>query len=160
MSLAATLTAVAALIAGALVLIAAVVVGYAALAIVSAARASRQWPTVSGRVVRSEIHDSRAFIRYTYAMDGTNYDGTDITGGSWPFQTARTAASRVRRYPAGAQVAVYYDPRHPTTIALLEPGLSVDVLYLPVVASALLFVALALLSWSIRSLYTTATFTQ
>ena len=158
MSFASTLTAVVAMIAGALVLIAAVVVGYTALAIVSAAMASRRWPTVSGRVVRSEIRDSHAVIRYTYAIDGTNYEGTDVTGGGWPYQTARTAAGRVRRYPPGAQVAVYYYPGHPTTIARIEPGLSLDVLYLPAVASALLFAALALLLWSIR--YTSATLTQ
>ncbi len=91
-------------------------------------------------------------------MDGTDYEGTDVSIGGWPYQTASTAASRVKRYPPGAQIAVYYDPRHPTTIALLEPGFSLDVLYLPAVASALLLPTLALLSWSIS--YTTDTFTQ
>jgi hypothetical protein len=137
------------MIAGILLLIAAVVVGYAALAIVSAARASRRWPTVPGRVVRSEVRENRPFIRYQYAMEGEEHEGRDVTWGGWPYPTARTAASRVRRYPAGAQVAVHYDPGHPTTIAILEPGFSLEVLYLPAVASALLVAAFVLLSWSI-----------
>lgn len=71
-----------------------------------------------------------------------------MTVGGWPFRTARSAARRIERYPVGAQVSVYYDPRQPR-VAIIKPGLSLDVLYLPLVATVLMLTALGLLSWSI-----------
>ena len=144
--------AVVAMVVGTLLLIAAVVVTNAALALISTARGSRRWPTAPGRVVRSEARGIRDVIRYRYPIQGEEFEGTDVTLGGWPYPSARTAAERVRRYPTGTQVTVYYDPRHPTTLATLEPGFSLGVLYLPAVSSALLLVALALLSWSVGHL--------
>lgn len=152
LSIASALIALAALIAGGLVLIAGVVVVYTALAMIGLARASRRWPSSSGRIVRSEIRDDRAFIRYGYAVEGEEYEGSDVASGDRPYRTARSAARRLQRYPVGAPVTVYYDPRQPR-IAILEPGLSLDVLYLPAVASLLVLIALALLSWSIWQLF-------
>jgi hypothetical protein len=149
---ASTLMAMAAMIAGALLLIAGAVVGRAALTMIAVARASRRWPTSRGRVVRSEIRENRAFIRYAYPVAGEEYEGRDVAAGDWPYQTARTVARRVQRYPSGAQVTVYYDPGDPARVAILRPGLSFDVLYLPVVASLLVLIAIALLSWSVSTL--------
>ena len=144
--------AVVAMVVGILLFIAAVVVTYAALALVSTARGSRRWPTAPGHVVRSEVRGIRDVIRYRYPIHGEEFEGTEVTLGGWPYPAARTAAERVRRYPTGTQVTVYYDPRHPTTMAILEPGFSLGVLYLPAVSSALLVVSLALLSWSVWDL--------
>ena len=150
-SRASTLIALAGIIAGGLLLIAGVVVGFAASAMVALARASRRWPRTSGHVVRSEILERQPLIRYQYQVEGEEFEGRDIAVGDWPFRTARSAARRVQRYPAGAQVTVYYDVRDPR-VAMLEPGLSLDVLYLPVVATILMVIALVLLSWSIWQL--------
>lgn len=150
-SRASTLFAVAGIIAGGLLLIAAVVVGFAASAMVALARASRRWPSTSGRVVRSEILERQPVIRYQYHVQGEEFEGRDVAAGDWPFRTARSAARRVQRYSAGTHVTVYYDVRDPR-VAVLEPGLSVDVLYLPVLASVLMLTALLLLSWSIWQL--------
>jgi hypothetical protein len=148
---ASTLIALAGIIAGGLLLIAGVVVGFAASAMVALARASRRWPSTSGHVVRSEILERQPLIRYQYQVQGEEFEGRDIAAGDWPFRTARSAARRVQRYPAGAQVTVYYDDRDPG-VAMLAPGLSRDVLYLPVVATVLMVIALVLLSWSIWQL--------
>jgi hypothetical protein len=146
LSPASALIAVAAIFAGVLVLIAAVVVGHAAVKMIGLARASRHWKMCPGRVVRADILDGRPVIRYAYTVDGEVYEGRDVAVGDWPYRTPRSAANRARRYPVNAQVAVYYDPRQ-QDVAILKPGLSLDVFYLPVVASLLVFVALAFLSW-------------
>ena len=141
------ITAVAMVI-GVLALIAGTVVGVAAVAMIAVARASRGWPTAPGRVVRSEVRDGRAVIRYVYPVKGEEHEGYDIAAGDWPYRPARSAARRVQRYPVGAAVNVYYNPLQPN-IAMLKPGLVPDVFYLPVVTALLIFIALPLLSWSI-----------
>ena len=140
--------AVAAIVIGVLALIAGTVVGVAAVAMINVARASRRWPAVAGRIVGSEIRDGRAVIRFVYTVEGEEHEGFDVAAGDWPFQSARSAARRVQRYPVGAQVNVYYNPRHPN-IAVLEPGLAPGVFYLPVVATLLMFIALPSISWSV-----------
>ena len=142
------IVAVAAMIIGILALISGTVVSVAAAAMIAVARASRHWPTVSGRVVRSEIRDGRAVIRFVYSVEGQEHEGSDVAAGDWPYRPARSAERRVQRYPAGADVNVYYNPRQPN-VAMLIPGLVPDVFYLPVVAAPLMFIALSLLSWSI-----------
>lgn len=145
------LVAVAAALSGVLALIAGAVIGRAALAIVALARQSGRWPTVPGRVLRSEIRDGRASIRYEYVVQDERHEASEIAPCEWPYQTRRTASSRVERYPPGRQVTVCYDSRRPTLV-MLEPGFSTGVLYLPVVASVLLVIAIALLAWSAWSL--------
>lgn len=141
------LIAVAATVAGVLALIAGAVIGRAAVANVALARRSRRWPTVPGRVLRSEIADGRASIRYEYVVQDQRHEASEIAAGEWPHQTRRTASRRVERYPPGRQITVCYDSQRPT-LAMLEPGFSTGVLYLPLVAGVLLVVAIALLAWS------------
>jgi hypothetical protein len=141
------LMAVAATLAGVLALIAGAVVGRAAVAMMTLARRNRRWPTVPGRVLRSEIRDGRASIRYEYVVQDQRHEASEIAAGEWPYQTRRTASRRVGRYPPGRQVTVCYDSLRPT-LAMLEPGFSAGVFYLPLVASVLLAIAMALLAWS------------
>ena len=138
--------------AGVLALIAGAVIGRAAVAIVALAQRTRRWPTVAGRILRSDIRDRRASIRYEYVVQGERHEASEIAVGEWPYQTRHTASRRVERYPVGRQVTVYYDAGRPT-LATLEPGLSTGVLYLPLVGSVLIFVAIALLAWSSGRLF-------
>jgi hypothetical protein len=119
------------------------------------ARASRDWPTVPGRIVRSEIRGNRAanglpgfraLIRYAYVVDDEEYEGREVSGGEFPYRSARNANRRVAAYPVGELVTVRYSPDDPE-VAVLKTGMSVDVLYLPVMAGLLLLAALAILSW-------------
>lgn len=137
----------AATLAGVLALIAGAVIGRAAVSIVTLARRSRRWPTVPGRILRSEIRDGRASIRYEYVVQDVRHEASEIVAGEWPSQTRRMASRRVERYPPDRQVTVFYDSRRPT-LAMLEPGFSTGLLYLPLVASVLLVIAIALLAWS------------
>ena len=127
----------------------------AAAGAVGIARFSRDWPTVQGRIVRSEIRANRAanglpgfraLIRYAYVVDDEEYEGREVSGGEFPYRSARSANGRVAAYPVGELVSVRYSPNDPE-IAVLKTGMSVDVLYLPVMAGLLLLVALAILSW-------------
>jgi hypothetical protein len=141
------LMAAAAALAGILALIAGAVIGRAAVSMVALARRSRRWPTVPGRVFRSEIRDGRASIRYEYVVQDQRHEASEIATAEWPYQTRRTASRRVEQYPPGRQVTVCYDARRPT-LAMLEPGFSTGVLYLPLVASVVLVIAIALLASS------------
>lgn len=98
------------------------------------AAATLKWPSTSGRVISSDIemrHSSDSdgshytpypVVVYEYEVAGRRYmnnkigSGTQI-GGSLITQPA------VNRYPAGLNVAVYYNPDDPVD-AVLEPGKS------------------------------------
>ena len=149
------LVGVAAIISGGILLIVSVVFLGASVGAIGIARASRSWPTVPGRVVRSEIRTNRranglpgfrTLVRYEYVVDGEEYEGRAIAGGEFPYRRAGGAIRRLAAYPVGALVTVRYDPTEPE-IAVLETGVSVDVLYLPIMATLLMVVALAILSW-------------
>ena len=133
----------------------------AAAGAVGIARVGSDWPTVPGRIVRSEIRANRAanglpgfraLIRYAYVVDDEEYEGREVSGGEFPYRSARSANRRVAAYPVGELVTVRYSPNDPE-IAVLKTGMSVDVLYLPVMAGLLLLVALAILSWGGSQLF-------
>jgi hypothetical protein len=135
----------------------------AAAGAVGIARSSRDWPTVPGRIVRSEIRGNRAanglpgfraLIRYAYVVDDEEYEGREVSGGEFPYRSASSANCRVAAYPVGELVTVRYSPNDPE-IAVLNTEMSVDVLYLPVMASLLSLVAIAMLSWGGWQLFKT-----
>jgi hypothetical protein len=153
--------AIAAVIAGGVLLIVGVVFLGAAIAAVGVGRASAGWPAAPGRVVRSEIRDNRranglpgyrSVVRYQYVIDGEEYEGRDVASGEFPYRSALSATRRLAAYPIGALVTVRYCPAEPE-VAVLEPGVSLDVLYLPTIASLLLVAALALASWGTWRLF-------
>ncbi len=90
-------------------------------------RAARQWPSTAGKVVisNSEVREVRvieahghrfeprnfANIVYQYSVSGQTVRNNRVSIGedSGNFEVAETIA----RYPAGAAVTVYYNPRHP-----------------------------------------------
>lgn len=153
--------AIATLACGGVLLVTGVVLLGAASAAVGVARASRQWPIVAGRVVRAELRPNRranllpgyrVLVRYQYTLDGEEYEGKDIAAGDFPHRSANRAARRAARYPLGATIGGRYFPQRPE-IAVLEPGFSIDVLYLSVMASTVLFLGIALLSVGAWSLF-------
>ena len=108
-------------------------------------RASRSWPSVSGRVTEStldvETHVGKTDsymprIRYEYTIKGQTYESSPLNfwgsmGGS------RSVAERTTaRYPTGAKVTVYYNPEMPSE-AVLDRAFSLLVLILPPVGVVL-----------------------
>lgn len=87
------------------------------------------WSSTMGTVTFSTIEYRRSgnsgssaypVVHYTYQVMGQLHQGRKImpgpeTGGSWAHKV-------VQRYPAGAQVMVYYDPNNPSD-AVLERGM-------------------------------------
>lgn len=90
------------------------------------ALAAQAWPTVPGTITESRVAESRgakgrressAIVRYTYAVDGTSYEGNRLS-----FIVATdSAASRVARFRQGDRVEVHVNPNDPTTAVLEAP---------------------------------------
>jgi hypothetical protein len=122
-----------AVIAAALVLICAAFGGYmiyAGLANRKLAKASETWPTSGGEVLASEVakrisHSRKnrttyyaPQIRYGYRAGGTDYEGSVIRFGDLERSSTKLPQELVTKYPAGATVAVRYDPSDPSRATL------------------------------------------
>ena len=90
------------------------------------ARASVGWPTVVGKVERSEakygagLYGGYFFLAlsYRYAVGGRDYEGDRVQFGSSRFARKEFADRLADKYPAGAEVTVRYDPNDPVTAVL------------------------------------------
>jgi hypothetical protein len=104
------------------------------------ANRAKGWPTVEGRVVASKADSYRTRggsgtqgplvtmyeprVEYSYVVEGREYHSTQVSFGARVSTQAREAAAeRAARYPAGAKVAVHYNPEHPT-VAVIETGVA------------------------------------
>jgi hypothetical protein len=92
--------------------------------------ASTSWPSVSGRVVESDVsywNDEdgnyyRPEVTFEYTVAERQYESSRIGFGSdSSYDTTDSAWEVANRYPTGETVPVYYDPDEPAT-AVLEPG--------------------------------------
>ena len=122
-------------------------------------RASRRWPRAPGVVVSSRYtakdyqyrdeqgydRDATSFtpvVEYQYTVGVQRFEGSRIS----LHGVGTTSADRVKmfidRYPPGARLEVFYDPRAPAS-AFLETGASSGAVFL--VGFGSIFVALALL---------------
>jgi hypothetical protein len=82
---------------------------------------SIDWPSVSGRVDRSWRTDSPTVphVRYSYKVGKKGYQGNRVAFGD---VVGVAEVKRVmRRFPAGKEVPVYYEPDNPAN-SVLEPG--------------------------------------
>jgi len=88
------------------------------------AQASMSWPKVPGRIIASQVRQTRdadgqespeVFLTYSYSVGVTPMQGTRVSIGT------RNPNAVVKKYPAGTDVQVYYDPQKPSS-AVLEPG--------------------------------------
>lgn len=80
-------------------------------------RAPRQH--TSGTVISStvQVPAQVPLVIYSYSVDGEVFRCQRVRSAD---EGGDSAAATVARYPAGASVVVYYDPRNPSD-ALLEP---------------------------------------
>ena len=97
------------------------------------ARASLEWPSVQGTVVRSTIErvvstsgtsrstTYRARVAYEYPVAGTKHEGDRISYGHYDTESESDAARVVAKYPVGNAVTVRYRPTDPRD-AVLETG--------------------------------------
>jgi len=93
----------------------------------------RNWPSVDGVVVKSEVVGERAphpLIVFEYTLDGVKHVGnTDLHAPGFGLRTSReeVAYAIVNALPVGAEVKVFYNPSD-STEALLKPGPTWNVL--------------------------------
>jgi hypothetical protein len=83
------------------------------------------WPSTMGTVTYSSIEWRRGsegqsvaypVVQYAYKVMGQMFEGRKVMPGP---ETGGTGAHKVvERYPAGAQVMVYYDPNNPSDAVL------------------------------------------
>jgi hypothetical protein len=87
-------------------------------------RASRDWPSTPGAILRSAIFSSEGShsvtIEFGYSVGGEEYRSQQIRYFGLP-RTYRGLVELVERYPEGKEVVVYFDPEKPSR-AVLEPG--------------------------------------
>ncbi|MGV1014896.1 MAG: DUF3592 domain-containing protein [Methyloceanibacter sp.] len=96
------------------------------------AQASELWPMAGGTVLGAEV-TTRTYrnpkartttttyapqIRYAYRVTGTDYESAVIRFGDLESGNSKFAEELVAKYPAGATVAVRYDPESPERAAL------------------------------------------
>jgi len=115
-------------------------------------RASRSWPSVDGKITKSEIKTSRSsgssssgsgksyefIVEYEYSFKGLSYSATRYSY-QITYNSARQSGPMrlVHQYPVGSMVKVYVDPGYPENAVLL-PGLNAFS-FLPFVAAVVFF---------------------
>ena len=85
-----------------------------------------QWPSTMGTVIASYLERRRSssdsgstnypVVQYSYQVSGQAYQGAKIAPG--PEVGGSGAGKVVARYPAGAQVMVFYNPQDPADAVL------------------------------------------
>jgi len=96
------------------------------------ARASASWPTIDGKVVKSEVTHSidsdggdsySPEITYVYIVNNEQLANKTIKFGENSYSSRKKAEGIAASYPVGKNVTVYYDPQQPDK-SVLEPGVS------------------------------------
>ncbi len=86
------------------------------------------WPSTEGEIVSTRIlpfpsrytsHEVR--VRYRYHVNGKEYHSSTVNPTHYAFGGKEAAQVGADRYPAGAKVTVYYDPKKPQP-AVLQRG--------------------------------------
>jgi Protein of unknown function (DUF3592) len=113
--------------------------------------AVRSWPAVMGTVMASYLERRRSsndsgstnypVVQYSYQVSGQMYQGSKISPGMVVGGTG--AGKVVDRYPAGAQVMVFYDPQNPSDAVLEMKAQSQWVMWLVLVISDLMLCGMA-----------------
>lgn len=91
--------------------------------------AGKVWARTKGTIIASEAaaegshtddddSDCTAAVRYRYTVGGKTYESDRITFGDRAHTTRLLAQQIVARYPVGAQVDVFYNPKRPSSAVL------------------------------------------
>jgi len=130
--------------------------------------ASRSWPVAPGRIVVQQGGESESrwedssgrrqgattwstSVVYAFEVDGVTHYANARRFGQIAGAGKEWASEIAARYPEGATVEVRYHPADPDR-AVLEPGLSWDVLWLPGIGLAFFLFGLAAWAWAVPAL--------
>lgn len=95
------------------------------LTIIARGRMTSRWPSVDGVIEQSSLTSAESDVLpkivFSYMVTGHRYQcDLAVPGGAGV--TPDFAENRVKKYPQGVKVRVYYNPKQPSQ-ATLEPGL-------------------------------------
>lgn len=105
------------------------VIGWSWWRVAQQKKAAANWPHVDGRITRSDLTQRRDAdgsldylpdIHYTYAVNGTPFEGKRVRYGLMRLDQKGATAIRTR-YPEGDVVKVFYNPANPSD-SVLETG--------------------------------------
>lgn len=130
--------------------------------------ASRNWPLAYGVIAFGRLDDSRSVTRdsdgrrihsttfaariiYTYEVKGQKHYSNVRRFGQLAGSSAEWAEEIAERYPMGKAVPVAYDPENPS-LAVLEPGISSETLWIPGAGAVFFLFGLAALVFCILKL--------
>jgi hypothetical protein len=91
---------------------------------------TKEWPTVDGTIIRSELRKSRnsegnnmysADVSYKYQVNGFDFTETGISSVSSRTSMKSSVKKTLKKYAVGTKVKVFYDPEFPNT-SVLETG--------------------------------------
>ncbi|OHD65872.1 MAG: hypothetical protein A2176_03420 [Spirochaetes bacterium RBG_13_51_14] len=92
---------------------------------------SKSWPTAKGIVMKSEVQSSGQYfypeITYVFHVKKKKYESSNFDLSNTQSGDPLPSKRAVKRYPAGKEVTVYYNPTNPEECAL-EPGFEWSVL--------------------------------
>lgn len=100
---------------------------YSALSMRRMVKAAQSWPSVSGRIVKSQLGATAAsgsgsswvaVVEYSYEVDGTPYQNDALALGGATGTLKSRAQACVERYAQGSNVTVYYAPDDPKRACL------------------------------------------
>jgi hypothetical protein len=129
-------------------------------------QAARNWDKIEGVITVSrvdqppqhasdDLNDATPIIRYRYRAGGQDLESDQVAIGGLPMMTRVLAGKFVGRYPVGAHVDVYVDPKNPKQV-LLEPAESRNITAMVALAITFGLAAAVLIAHSIAGhvLYT------
>lgn len=119
------------------------------------ARAAKSWSETQGEVMEGAVEKYltssseggtmtayRARIIYAYRLNGRDYVGDRLNfGGEVHSSIKSLAENKVKQFPTGAKVTVFYDPQNPNEAALERSAPASRLMY--VIAAVMLVGALA-----------------
>lgn len=141
-------------------------VGFVRLA---ASARTKSWPHVEGTVLSSTVEEKvsqepseedgaparelrvfTASVKYRYKVGEKQLTGDRLSLDELETSNRNTAVELAARYPPGASISVFYEPRDPTE-AVLQPGVSGGSAIIPLVGVGLVLLGAALLaiSWKV-----------
>lgn len=123
------------------------------------AHTSKSWPSVPGKITRSEVETYRKDgrtqylpdIAYTYTIEGKTYNSSKVTVGDPPYTSNISPAKRLQaEYPVGEDVKVYYDPDVHSS-STLKQGIQRNDIMLAVITGAFPFLGIFIFGSGLRA---------
>lgn len=120
-------------------------------------RNSSNWEKTEGSIIESKVVESsignssvgqsvayKAFIEYTYTINGTQYNSSRVFFGETLLKAKKTESKLlITKFPIGEKVTVYFSPRKPKSSVLINGYFNDNVLIECVFGFLFVFVGIA-----------------